>query len=314
MTRYNTPDRPVTRATFARRLRAHLEMADPITWVAPVAMVICGAIASGHGTPGFHVADVGDLLLVCLAALMCGPLATGFSQSINDYFDRDLDAINDPARPIPSQRITLGAARLNWVALGLGTMGVSMILARQSIWLPVLAGISIALSAAYSVPPIKLKQHFWMGPPAVGFGYVFLSWITGHLIFAPMSWPSFTLALINSALAAGLLFLNDIKSIEGDRQLGLRSMTVAFGARRTLLIAYLIIGICELLLLALALLAGHLWATAILTLALLVPIASQVKLYREPTHTNFKRYILASNPFVLLIQFISAFIIGGYFS
>ena len=302
------------RVPLTRRLLVHVELADPVTWITPITMVICGALATGRGVPGFHITDVGDLVLVGLAMLMCGPLGTGFSQSINDYFDRDLDAINDPARPIPSQRITLGAARLNWVALGLGTMGVSMILARQSIWLPVLAGISIALSAAYSVPPIKLKQHFWMGPPAVGFGYVFLSWITGHLIFAPMSWPSFTLALINSALAAGLLFLNDIKSIEGDRQLGLRSMTVAFGARRTLLIAYLIIGICELLLLALALLAGHLWATAILTLALLVPIASQVKLYREPTHTNFKRYILASNPFVLLIQFISAFIIGGYFS
>ena len=302
------------RVPLTRRLLVHVELADPVTWITPITMVICGAIATGRGDPGFHVASLRDLFLATMAALMCGPFGTGFSQSINDYFDRDLDAINDPARPIPSQRITLGAARLNWVALGLGTMGVSMILARQSIWLPVLAGISIALSAAYSVPPIKLKQHFWMGPPAVGFGYVFLSWITGHLIFAPMSWPSFTLALINSALAAGLLFLNDIKSIEGDRQLGLRSMTVAFGARRTLLIAYLIIGICELLLLALALLAGHLWATAILTLALLVPIASQVKLYREPTHTNFKRYILASNPFVLLIQFISAFIIGGYFS
>jgi chlorophyll synthase/bacteriochlorophyll c synthase len=51
----------------------------------------------------------------------------------------------------------------------------------------------------------------------------------------------------------------------------------------------------------------------VLALALLIPIVSQVKLYREPTHENFKRYIIASNPFVLLIQFISAFIVGGYF-
>jgi chlorophyll synthase len=304
---------PIARASLVRRLQAHLELADPVTWITPFTIVICGALASGRGTPGFHVTDGSALLLAGLAGLMCGPLGTGFSQSINDYFDRDLDAINDPSRPIPSQRITLGAARLNWIGLGVATMVVSLFLARQSLWIPVLAAISLVLSAAYSIPPIKLKQHFWMGPPAVGFGYVFLSWITGHLIFAPMTGPSFILACINSALAAGLLFLNDIKSIEGDRKLGLRSMTVAIGARRTLLVSYLIIGLCELMLLALALLAGHMWATIITALALIVPLASQVRLYREPTHKNFLRYIIASNPFVLVLQLMSAFIVGGYF-
>lgn len=276
-------------------------------------MVICGALAAGRGEPGFHVGDGRDLLLAVLAMLMCGPLGTGFSQSINDYFDRDLDAINDPSRPIPSGRVCLRAARLNWIVLGVSTAAVSLLLATQSPWLPVLAGIGLVLSAAYSVPPLKLKQHYWLGPPAVGFGYVFLSWIAGHLIFAPLTWPSFTLALINSSLAVGLLFLNDIKSIEGDRKHGLHSMTVVFGARRTLLVSYTIIGLCQLMLLALALIGGHLWATALVALALAVPLPSQVRLYFEPTHKNFLRYIIASNPLILLIQFVSALIVGGYF-
>ena len=175
-----------------------------------------------------------------------------------------------------------------------------------------LAVAGLVLSVAYSMPPIKLKQSYWLGPPAVGLGYICLTWVIGHLIFAPLTWPSLILALIDSALAAGLLFLNDIKSVEGDRKLGLRSMTVAFGARRTLLIAYLIIDVCELALLVLALQAGYRWAAGIAAVALLAPIYIQIKLYREPTHSNFKRYLLISNPFVLLIQFISAFIVGGY--
>ncbi|MBP1466513.1 UbiA family prenyltransferase [Candidatus Chloroploca sp. M-50] len=304
---------PAERAPFRQRLRAHLELADPVTWITPITMVICGALAAGQGDPGFHVNDARDILLVVLTALMCGPFGTGFSQSINDYFDRELDAINDPSRPIPSQRITLRAARGNWIGLGLATAAVSLFLAMESLWMPVLAAMSLILAAAYSVPPVKLKQHYWLGPPAVGFGYVFLSWMAGHMIFAPLTWPSFTLAIINSALAAGLLFLNDIKSIEGDRKHGLQSMTVAFGARRTLLVSYAIIGICELMLLALALMSGHLWAAAIAALALIVPLNSQVRLYREPTHKNFLRYIVASNPFILLIQFVSALIVGGYF-
>lgn len=275
-------------------------------------MVICGIIAAGSGEPGFQLGDGRDLLLAVLAILMCGPFGTGFSQSINDYFDRDLDAINDPSRPIPSQRISLAAARLNWIMLGAGTMGIGLILARQSVWLPILVAGGIILAVIYSMPPIKLKQHYWFGPPAVGLGYVFMSWSAGQLIFAPPTWPSAVLALINSAIAAGLLFLNDIKSIEGDRRLGLKSMTVALGARRTMLVSFLIIGFCELMLLAFALAAGYYWATGVIALALLVPLASQVRLYRTPTHKNFLRYLVASNPFILLIQFLSALIVGGH--
>ena len=33
---------------------------------------------------------------------MSGPMLTGYTQTINDYFDREIDAINEPNRPIPS--------------------------------------------------------------------------------------------------------------------------------------------------------------------------------------------------------------------
>jgi chlorophyll synthase len=304
---------PVTkRSSPTNRLLVHLELADPVTWISPITMVIGGAIAAGRGNPGFQFTDTADLLLLFLAILMCGPFGTGFSQSINDYFDRDLDAINDPARPIPAGRISLGAARTNWIVLGLATMIAALFLATQNIWVPVIAGFSLVLATAYSVPPIKLKQNYWLGPPAVGFGYIFLSWMAGHLIFAPMTWPSFVVALINSGMGAGLLFLNDIKSIEGDRKLGLQSMTVALGARKTLTVSFLIIGICEIALFILALLGGHLWATAFILLALVVPIHSQIQLYREPNHENFKRYMLASNGFAVLLQLLGAFLAGGY--
>jgi chlorophyll synthase/bacteriochlorophyll c synthase len=276
-------------------------------------MVLCGALAAGRGDPGFHLTDGGDLGLVALAALMCGPLGTGFSQSINDYFDRELDAINDPARPLPSGRLSLGAARLNWLALGMATLTSALFLAQRNVWVPGLAALSLALAAAYSVPPLKLKQRYWLGPPAVGLGYILLTWVGGHLIFAPLTWPSLLVALAGSALAAGLLFLNDIKSIEGDRTYGLQSLPVALGVRRTLLVAYMIIGLSELIPAGLALMAGQLWATALVALALLLPIPSQVRLYRDPTHKNFQRYMLVSNPLVILILLLAAFSVGGYF-
>jgi hypothetical protein len=133
---------PVTkRSSPTNRLLVHLELADPVTWISPITMVIGGAIAAGRGNPGFQFTDTADLLLLFLAILMCGPFGTGFSQSINDYFDRDLDAINDPARPIPAGRISLGAARANWIVLGLATMIAALFLATQNIWVPVIAAI-----------------------------------------------------------------------------------------------------------------------------------------------------------------------------
>ena len=33
---------------------------------------------------------------------MSGPFLTGYTQTINDYYDREIDAINEPDRPIPS--------------------------------------------------------------------------------------------------------------------------------------------------------------------------------------------------------------------
>ena len=59
--------------------------------------VLCGAAASGHfqWTP----TDVAKSL-TCM--LMSGPLLTGYTQTINDFYDKDIDAINEPNRPIPS--------------------------------------------------------------------------------------------------------------------------------------------------------------------------------------------------------------------
>eukprot|EP00884_Botryococcus_braunii_P022579 jgi/Botrbrau1/9004/Bobra.0148s0107.1 len=59
--------------------------------------VLCGAAASGNFT--WTLDNVGKSL-VCM--IMSGPFLTGYTQTINDYYDREMDAINEPYRPIPS--------------------------------------------------------------------------------------------------------------------------------------------------------------------------------------------------------------------
>ncbi|EMS66843.1 Chlorophyll synthase, chloroplastic [Triticum urartu] len=81
--------------------KIRLQLTKPVTWPPLVWGVLCGAAASGN----FHwtVEDVAKSI-VCM--LMSGPCLTGYTQTINDWYDRDIDAINEPYRPIPSGAIS----------------------------------------------------------------------------------------------------------------------------------------------------------------------------------------------------------------
>ncbi len=49
--------------------------------------------------------------------MMSGPLLTGYTQTINDWYDREIDAINEPYRPIPSgEQGYKGTQRRAWQA------------------------------------------------------------------------------------------------------------------------------------------------------------------------------------------------------
>jgi chlorophyll synthase len=303
----STPENPVP---LGKKIQAHISLADPVTWISPSIICICGALASGTAT-GFDWSRPQHWGLIMLGALLTGPLGTGFSQSINDYYDRDIDAINDPDRPIPAGLISLTEARINWGFLALATIAVALIFGKPLIVF--LALIGLVLSVIYSMPPIKLKKNYWLGPPAVGLGYISVSWMVGHLIFAPLTWQSIVVAIINGGIAAGLLFLNDIKSVEGDRELGLKSLPVALGMQPALMVAYVTMNGFQAMLMVLAFVWGQLWVGLFMLLAIIAPIPNQVMLYRQPSQQNYKRYLIATNPFIVLIQFVSAFLVGGYF-
>ncbi len=296
--------------SLGKKIRAHIELADPVTWISPTIVTLFGALASGQDI-GFQWTSGRDWAMAMLGALVCGPLGTGFSQSINDYFDRDIDAINDPGRPIPAGLVSLNEARLNWIVLGTATLLVSLVFGNPLI--TILAVLGIILSVLYSMPPVKLKKHYFLGPPAVGLGYVSMSWLVGHLIFAPLTWQSVIVAWINGSIASGMLFLNDIKSVEGDRLHGLQSLTVVIGVQKTLIIAFATINLSQALLMGLAFFWGYYWVAAFILLAIVAPIRNQVQLYREPNQKNYLRYLVTSNPFVVLIQVVSALMVGGYF-
>ena len=164
--------------------------------------------------------------------MLCGPLLCATSQAVNDWFDREVDAINEPNRPIPSGRMPgrwglYIAMSLEPAVAGLrGRVGALGLCA---------AARGLVLAWAYSAPPVRLKQNGWWGNLACAVCYEGFAWITGAVVFPAGAAPSariLALGALYSLGAHGIMTLNDFKSIEGDRRLGIGSLPVRLGAER----------------------------------------------------------------------------------
>jgi chlorophyll synthase len=204
-------------------LSAVAELLKPITWFPPMWAFACGVVASGLPAEGRWP-------LIVAGVLLAGPFVCATSQAVNDWFDRHVDAINEPQRPIPSGRMPG-----HWgLYIAILWTGLSVLLAWQLGRAAFFAAaFGLLLAWAYSAPPLRLKRNGWWGNTACGLCYEGLAWITGAAVMAGGEWPdprSVTLALLYSLGAHGIMTLNDFKSIKGDAQTGIHSLPVSLGA------------------------------------------------------------------------------------
>ncbi len=199
-----------------------LELLKPITWFAPMWAFACGLVSAN--VP-FSEMKIWPLIG---GVLLAGPLVTGMSQAANDWYDRHVDAINEPDRPVPSGRMPGRSAlylALLWTALSLvvaWSIGPAVLGA---------AALGVVLAWAYSAPPLRLKKNGWLGNAACGFAYEGLPWFTGAAVMlgGMPSVPIILLAFLYSFGAHGIMTLNDFKSEEGDAAIGIHSLPVLLG-------------------------------------------------------------------------------------
>ncbi len=206
------------------KISAVAELLKPITWFPPMWAFACGVVASGQS-----LADNWPLIIIGI--LLAGPMVCATSQAVNDWFDREVDAINEPNRPIPSGRMP---GRWGLYIAVLWT-GLSLVVATAlGPWGFAAAIAGLGLAWAYSAPPLRLKKNGWWGNAACGFSYEGLAWVTGAAVMAGGAMPdsrSLLLALLYSIAAHGIMTLNDFKSVEGDRLMGIGSLPVQLGVR-----------------------------------------------------------------------------------
>jgi len=216
---------------------AVLALLKPITWFPPMWAFACGAVSAGLPLEE-------RTMQVALGVLLAGPLICGTSQAVNDWFDRHVDAINQPERVIPSGRMP-GASAL-YVAIAM--TGLSALTAFTLGPLVLIAALlGLAAAWAYSAPPFRFKRNGWIGNGLVGFSYESLPWITAALALTGVL-PSPLLlgvALLYGLGAHGILTLNDFKAIHGDQIMGIRTLPVIHGPGRAALIACAVMAVSQ---------------------------------------------------------------------
>jgi chlorophyll synthase len=254
--------------------RAVLELMKPITWFAPMWAYGCGIVSSGLPAQDRWLA-------IGTGILLCGPLVCGTSQAINDWFDREVDAINEPGRPIPSGRIPDRWGLWIAIALTLISAAVATLLGPWGFF-AALAGL--ALAWAYSAPPLRLKRNGWWGNSAVAACYEGLPWFTGAAVMAA-TLPDLrvvAMAALYSIGAHGIMTLNDFKSVDGDTRLGIGSLPVRLGVGTAARVACLVMALPQVGVVTLLFLWGKPWFAAAVLALLAVQCLLMARLLRNP--------------------------------
>lgn len=225
---------------------AVLALLKPITWFPPMWAYACGVISSGQALSAAFIA-------ASLGILLAGPLLCGTSQAVNDWFDRHVDAINEPDRVIPSGRMP-GRWGL-YIALLMSVLSASVAaLLGPLVFIAALAGL--ALAWGYSAPPFRFKQNGWIGNAAVGLSYETLPWITAATAMTGLVPETAVLivGLLYGIGAHGILTLNDFKSIRGDTEMKISTLPVLHGAPAAARIACIVMAVPQM---AVAMLLAH---------------------------------------------------------
>ncbi|HHP7232687.1 MAG TPA: chlorophyll synthase ChlG [Xenococcaceae cyanobacterium] len=289
--------------------KIRLQLMKPITWIPLIWGVVCGAASSGNYTWNLE-----NILIAAACMLLSGPLMAGYTQTLNDFYDREIDAINEPYRPIPSGAISIPQVITQILLLLVAGIGLSYLL---DLWagheFPVMLCLTLGgsfIAYIYSAPPLKLKQNGWLGNYALGSSYIALPWWAGHALFGELNWTIVILTLIYSFAGLGIAVVNDFKSVEGDRTLGLKSLPVMFGITTAAWICVVAIDLFQ------AGIAGYLvaihenlYATILLLLVIPQIVFQDMYFLRDPLENDVK-YQASAQPFLVLGMLVTGLALG----
>lgn len=299
-------------SSTTNKWRIRLQLMKPVTWIPLIWGVTCGAAASGN----FHWSQPTQIAQSLACMVLAGPLLTGYTQVVNDWYDREIDAINEPYRPIPSGLVSETDVKVQMATLLIAGVALS---AGLDVWVghdwPVNTALTVFgsfVAFIYSAPPLKLKQNGWLGSYALGASYISLPWWAGQALFGTLDWKVMVLTLFYSMSGLGIAIVNDFKSVEGDRETGMQSLPVMFGIDTAKWICVGMIDIFQLLVAAALQFEGESKYAAAIVALVLPQVFFQVKYFLKDPVKNDVKYQAAAQPFLVLGILVAGLAVGHH--
>jgi len=205
-------------------VRGFLELTRPIN------AVVAGVLTA----TGSFVAGVGGQYVPTATATVATILAVGAGNAMNDYFDREIDAINRPERAIPRGAVPPRGALAFSVLLFAAAVALALTLPLVAL---VIAGVNLAALVAYT--------ELFKGLPGIGNAVV--AYLGGStFLFGGAAVGDLRSVVVLAFLAAASTFtreiIKDVEDIVGDREEGLRTLPIVVGEDRALWIATAVLG------------------------------------------------------------------------
>lgn len=204
------------------RLGGFLRLLRPVNAAMVGAAVVVGVVVSAQS-----LTEVPPLPLAL--AFATGFALTGSAMSINDYFDREIDAVNEPERPIPSGEVRPREAIAYSAVLSVLGLTAAALNSLQVLAIGVLAW---AMMMAYSAwgkrtgLPGNLMVSADIALPFL-YGGVLAGDASISLLFGALAFLSNT----GREVAKGIV------DVEGDAARGVRTAAVSLGAPKAALLA-----------------------------------------------------------------------------
>ena len=200
--------------SWREMFRVLLEILRPMNCLMAGVAAIIGLLIAGE-----WIAEPGILIFLIVFFI------TGAGNAINDYYDRRIDAVNRPGRPIPSGRVSPQAIMV-W-AISLSALGI--ILASQ------ISQICLAIAWLNSILLFFYARNFKVTPLV---GNISVSYLTGStFLFGGAAyglsglWDNMVPCMLSCLITMSREIAKDIEDIDGDRQGGAKTLPILAGIR-----------------------------------------------------------------------------------
>ncbi|KAF1078814.1 geranylgeranylglycerol-phosphate geranylgeranyltransferase [Methanogenium sp. MK-MG] len=193
-------------------LHGYLQIIRPVNALVAGIAVLLGVLVAG--------VEVTPVMFLLVLSVFC---ITGAGNAVNDYCDRDIDAINRPDRPIPSGAVSMRGAAIYSAILFLAGIACAALVH------PACFGIACLNSVLLVAYAARLK-----GVPLAG--NLVVSYLAGSIFLFGGAAAGLDGLLLNLPLA-GIVFLpmtareilKDAEDIEGDREGGASTLPMITG-------------------------------------------------------------------------------------